>query len=327
MKEYEGICYSDDFKICYGPHNLECKKALTNLKLHKDCIEIADNAFQGSKNLEKIEINNKFFETIGKFAFANCEKLKDITIISNKEIFIDFNAFQNTKIENLKLSNFSYTYDPFNKKAFKNVCLEVFENFYDKSFFMPSATDTSSNLENIIIINKELDPDTIFFNFEGGKLELNKQKSIIIKKQIEDFIYKTTNESVDLIAYPPAKKDETIHIPTNITHILNNSFILNPYIKNIYIEKPVKYIDHEAFNKLDNLETIIIKSDDVYLEQDLIKDCYSLKNIYLTEKAYEKNKERIKYNPIFKIITLDVLLDEGHSFKNINNILKDIKER
>ncbi len=327
MKIYEGICYSDDFIICYGPHNLECKKALTNLKLHKDCIKIADNAFQGSKNLEKIEINNDFFKTIGKFAFASCEKLKDVTILSNEEIFIELEAFQNTSIENLKISNFSYTRNPFDKKTFKSVCLEVFDNFYDRLFFMPSASDVSSNLENIVIINKEYDPNTVFFIFENGKLESNKQKSIIIKEQIKDFIYKTTNEDVNLIAYPPAKKDKIVHIPTNITHILNNSFILNPYVKNIYIEKPVKFIGHEAFNKLNNLETIIIKSDDIYLEQDLIKDCYSLKNIYLTEKAYEKNKERIKYNPIFKTITLDILLDEGYSFKTINNFLKDMPER
>lgn len=327
MKKYQNLAYSDDFTTCLGPYNEKASMSLISLKLHKNCTSIAIGAFQKCRNLEEVYIENPSFEEIEEFAFEGCVSLKDVTILSNKKFNIGQAAFYNTNIENLKISQFQYKYQEFDenfKKTLKNLHLIVFDK-YDNHFFMPDDNDDFSNLESITVVKKEIDPDNTYFTIlENGKIEYDDKKTKIIEYTMKDFIYDKFHDATILTAYPPAKKNKIVHIPENITDISMNSFALNPYIEKIYIDNAVKVIQFDSFSRCNNLEEIVIKSDDVLLEsKNITTKCPNLKNIYLTTKAYQKNIEKVKNNPLYKTITLDVLLDEGKSFKEINKFLNE----
>lgn len=333
MKKHQNLIYSDDFTICYGPCNESIGMLLTSLKLHKDCTSIAISAFQKCENLEKVYIENPSFKEIGEVTFEGCTSLKDVTILSDKEIDIGQAAFYNTNIENLKISQFQYKYQEFDenfKKTLKNLYLVVFYKYdnHVNHFFMPDDSDEFSNLENITIVKKEMDPNHTYFKMlKNGTIEPDEEKTKIIEHTMKDFIYDKYHGATILTAYPPAKKDKIVHVPKNIEYISMNSFILNPYIEKIYIDSTIEMIESDSFSKCDNLKEIVIKSDNILLENNIAAKCPNLRNIYLTTKAYQKNIETVRSNPLYKTITLDVLLDEGCSFKNINSILKDIQER
>ena len=327
MKKYQNLAYSDDFTTCLGPYNERAGMSLTSLRLHKNCTSIAIGAFQKYGNLEEVYIENPSFESIEEFAFEGCTSLKDVTILSDKKINIGEAAFYNTNIENLKISQFRYKYQEFDenfKKTLKNLYLVGFDK-YDNHFFMPDDNDEFSNLESIIEVKKEIDPENTYFRMsENGKIEYDDEKTKTIEYTMKDFIYDKLHDAIILTAYPPAKRDKIVHVPENITNISVRSFVLNPYIEKIYIGSAVKAIHLDSFNRCDNLEEIVIKSDDVLLgNENIAKKCPNLKNIYLTTKAYQKNIKIVKNNPLYKTITLDVLLDEGKSFKEINNVYKE----
>ena len=316
MKKYQNLAYSDDFTLCYGPYNENIRMSLASFKLHENCTSIATNAFRNCRNLEKVYIENPSFKKIGEFAFEGCVSLKNVTILSNEKINIGQAAFYNTNIENLKISQFQYNHQEFDKnfkKTLKNLYLVAFEKL-GEHFFMPDASDEFSNLESITVVRKGMDSEEIEYDDDTKAIEYT----------MKDFIYKKLYDIITLTAYPPAKKDKIVHIPENITNIAMYSFILNPYIEKIYIGSATKNITYNSFYKCNNLKDIIIESDDFsVVNKNIAEICPNLKNIYLTKKAYEKNREKIEYNPLYKIITLDVLLDEGKTFKQINELLKE----
>lgn len=316
MKKYQNLAYSDNFTLCYGPCNPSIRMSLASFKLHENCTSIATNAFRNCRNLEKIYIENPSFKEIKEFAFEGCVSLKDVTILSNGKINIGQAAFYNTNIENLKISQFQYNHQEFDKnfkKTLKNLYLVAFEK-YDCRFFMPDDSDEFSNLESITVVRKGMDPEEIEYDDDTKTIEYT----------MKDFIYKKLCDFTFLTAYPPAKKDKIVHIPENITHISKPCFVLNPYIEKIYIGSAVTGIARDSFNRCNNLKEIIIESNDFSIgDENIAETCPNLKSIYLTKKAYENNREKIEYNPLYKTITLDILLDEGKSFKEINEFLKE----
>lgn len=77
---------------------------LQSVKLAKSVTSVAGRAFESCHNLSKVEFpTDGNLETIGRFAFQNCNNLKTITLPENLNI-IEQNAFENcTSLENLDI--------------------------------------------------------------------------------------------------------------------------------------------------------------------------------------------------------------------------------
>lgn len=92
MEAFEKLYYTDDFKTCLGPIDINIKN-IENF--HPNTLKIASSAFRDCKNLESVCFDENI-EEIGKCAFKKCEKLKNITFPEKLEMIEEF-AFADCK--------------------------------------------------------------------------------------------------------------------------------------------------------------------------------------------------------------------------------------
>ncbi len=198
-----------------------------------------------------------------------------------------------------------------------------------KEIFIPSTLTfcCKNTFYNCISLERiDVDPKNALLSSEDGVLFSKDEK--------------------ELIFYPINKKDKTYKIPNKVKRIDEEAFLGNEHIEEIifpegieiiglrsfqhtnlvkvYIPNSVKGIGYHAFAGCDNLETVRLP-DDVEINLGAFTNCKNLEEINVTKTFVETHKGFVeKFKDKIKVDkTLDELLDEGVSFKEINKKFKD----
>ena len=300
MPTINNINYSDDLKTVLGAKFIDSK----TVKIIDSVERINKNAFRLCKMENVILPNN--LKYIDKSAFEYCENLKNI-ILPESLLQISGSAFRNCiSLTNVKLS-----------PNIKEIDFLAFDN-----------TPFLESLKN----EKELQ---IYEKYLVNGKNVNKEE-IIIPKDIEImsnncFFHSEIIKSVSL------ENTKITEIPKSCFHLcnhLNEIFFSNNIekinsqafagcsFKKIIIPASVKEIDTYAFYGNSSLSEVIILSNDIDLDEDIFAYCNSIDTIYMSENAIEKNPLFArKYDYKIKPLTLDMLLDNGCSLKNLQKIL------
>ncbi len=309
MQKYNGLNYSDDFHVCYGVDDKD-RNNITKAVFHKETRTIEAESFLYCTNLKEIIADcNLFYIKLN--AFLGCTNLEKVFLNSPNTIKLEVDAFYGCgQINNFETSDIIFTSSiGFQDIKFnvKNLTINFsFKNDFPFSLFASDCKNNCPIYEHIT---------------------LNIKNKILKDKTFKDFIC-YPDEQETLFYYPPQNKEKIITVPENIENIDSYCFEYNPYIEEIHLGKNIKFLG-TAFCNLDNLKNIYINSDNLSLKgklKNLFSDCPNLENIYLTPKAFNKNSKNCMLPSIFKPMTLEVLIDQGKSFKEINNIYKKDKD-
>ena len=157
-------------------------------------------------------------------------------------------------------------------------------------------------------------------------------------KSLEKVKLSNSIEKICRIAFSNCTSLKNIDLPNSIKYLEPHVFAGCTSLKKIVIPASIEYINCFHFQNT-SLEEIIIKSNN-QLSEDLLYYCNSAKKIYITKKAYSKSLNFIKnckagkieieiidksLEDILKEKTLDDLLDEGKSLKELSKLYKEYR--
>ena len=146
-------------------------------------------------------------------------------------------------------------------------------------------------------------------------------------KSLEKIKLSNSIEKICRIAFSNCTSLENIDLPNSIKCLEPHIFAGCTSLKKIVLPASIEHIDCFHFQNT-SLEEIIIKSNN-QLSEDLLCYCNSAKKIYITKKAYNNSPNFIKNCKDGKIEieiidkSLDELLEEGKSLREISNIYKE----
>ena len=294
---------------------------------------IGQNAFDGYKNLERIHLP-KSLRIIEQDAFTGCNFLKEIEL-NDGLIRIDDNAFGYCDIEKIYISKSVETIGArplFDNQNLKEIIIDK-DNprysdcgcnvIYDKkenkiiqgcsNSKIPEDTQVIGiyafsryNIKNLTLPNSVTKiEDYAFFECMLEEIKLNENLKYIYEgafqnNKLKELIVPSSVELIDLFAFKGCDLRKII-IEKN-TEIHAGVFKHNPNLKDIYI-----YCDDKdclvSSRMTDNKET------NIYLKEPLDSELF-----------YRAYKDQIKP------FTLDILIEQGKSFKEANDILKNKDE-
>ena len=299
-------------------HNLFKKYKPAKLVLPDNAEIIGQEALCRCDSIEEIVIGKNIKE-IAPYAFLKCSNLRKI-VFNDKLEKLDFAAFK--RCENLESVNFP--------SSLLSIADEVFTSCDKlKTIPIPPLVDFvtentfryCSNLEKI-----EVDSKNIKYCSEDGVLFSKNKKELLI--------------------YPAGKTDKIYKVPNEVKKICAVAFASNKYVSEVQLPDKLEYIGREAFLK-SNLRKIYLPDSLEELEYHSFSNCYHLKEVRLPDnvkvdyhnfintyelKEINVSKTFVKNHPEFvekfkdkiKIVkSLDELLEEGASFKEINKKFKN----
>ncbi len=281
-----------------------------------------------------------------------------------KEYIFEYNKLKNKKIEYLDFSN----KEELVFKAPEKDCPHQILNFILPNKLKEINGETIDKRLHINSIKASgveyiesfafLDSNIRYFDFEKSSFT-GIERGTFICSNIEKIKLPNTLKTIDDSAFKDSKLD-WIMLPKSLTSIGHKSFASCVNLTKITFPENLYWISSNAFEDCINLKEIVLPNSIEYITNDSFKGCSSLetlilpKNIdiknfeWLIDKEYFKkgNIKRIKYlgntkdtimylrkkceekNLIFESNTIDSLLEQGKSFKQINNIfMKEIEEK
>ena len=282
MREYKGLCYSDDFQILYEPKS-------------------------GIKEFEEIEFHPNL-EVIEAFAFADCT-IKNIKF-PNKYIRLKHGAFFRCNIENMNYPErfgsidetlFEYTKIKnlyFEDESCKYVCLS---NIEIENLYFSEKIDSITSPPGYNIKNYHVDKKNKVFYTQNGDLYHNSTLVLKGRNNSEILPIETIGEFA-FYKYNDALK--TINLPKTVKEIKNNAFTYAT-LKEIIFPKYLEKIEKDVFYKTRTIKPLefpkflkevspefldgfdgnfsIAKDDDFFTIEDHV--------------IYDKNKSTIFYYP------------------------------
>jgi len=298
-REYKGLAYNDDFTVCYGFNKSEFKK----VTLHPNTRIIEYNAFENSK-IEEVICNEK------------------LTVIKDE-------AFYKSHIQKI---NFPTSLKSIGYGAFANSSLEIIDLSKCTNLELNSASFKSTHSIKLTLPNTlKIIPAQCFY--ENDFSELTLPDSL---KTIDYFAF----------AYCPI---ETLDLK-NVVTIDEGVFRHNKILNEVKFNESIKEIKASAFSGCISLtKTNLSKTKLEILSKGVFNGCIELKEILLPstlkmlqDNCLNKTKiEAIMLPESAKVVetldsfkkievikqTLDDLLNEGKSFKEINNLYNKLQER
>ena len=269
-------------------------------------------------NWDDLHIDDVFDEYSSKYndletILENCGAISTDTLVLTKNIeSIPSNTFMDIALDTVIVQNGTKKIrsDAFSDSKIKHIILPISLEIIGYASFADCKA-----LEEIIIPEKiKAIPKSCFANCLNLKeIELPKNLEII-----------------DFGALSNCYSLEKINIPKNVFRIGANAFKGCEKLEKIILPESLERLEIFAFNGC-NINTFTIPKNIMFLD-DFVND----KNIDVV--MYKKTIENLKCiatdnflesknkNIINKEITLDELLDEGKSFREIATIYKDIEE-
>lgn len=319
----EGLDIYRRYSLCdinykpFSAHNLFLKYKPSKLVLPDSLKRIGKYALSYCSSLEEVVLG-KSVKEICDCAFENCTNLNKITFNDNLKN-ICYGVFKNcSKLENIE---FPSSLCSINNEIFDG-CYRIKEIYLPASltFIEEKAFHSCPNLEKI-----EVDPKNKDFCSEDGVLFLKDKTALVV--------------------YPICKKENTYKIPSETTIIADNAFAFNGLIKEVIFPDNLEFIGSGAFMWTnitkaylpDSLRNLLSYSftncrhlkevklpDNVRISNGVFANTYELKEINVSKtfiknhpKFVEEFKDKIRITK-----TLEELLEEGTSFKEINKKFK-----
>ncbi len=307
MKEYKGLAYSDDFKICLKiirndlrkielhpetiqVNNLSSSSALSNLEevIFNEKLEIINPDAFAMSNIKILDFSRTSLKYIEDYAFEKCKMLEKVYFPSTL-IALGHGVFERCK--SLKELDFSHTNLArigdycFRKSNLENICLPPTLALIGSGIFFETLLK-EIDLSNTSL--KTLESDTFSFcSF------------------LEKVILPDTLLEIKSYAFNQCFKLEKISLPKNIK-ILGHAIFQDTQIKSLYLPSSIKEMGN--IFRYANFTEISYNTLDKKVEDTLL------------ELANE-------YNIIIFKKDLKSLLDEGKSFKQINNVYTHIESK
>ena len=157
----------------------------------------------------------------------------------------------------------------------------------------------------------------------------------LIEKEAFEYCYKLKNINLSNVericdwAFHECNSLKEIEFPNSMKFIDDNAFDSCESLEKIIIPSSIEKISYEAFCDCCNLKEAIINAK-CELPCDIFSGCNILEKIHITPESYKLSPDFVfEYKDKIEIIkqkTLDELLDEGKSLKEISNIYKNNKE-
>jgi len=295
---YKNLEYLDkDFTICSGFSG----KRTAKIQLHPNTKEVCDYAFVGEK-IEEVKLNEGL-EIIREKAFEECSVLTKINFpASLKSIGED--AFVFCNIESIDLSK----------------CNSIILNL--GSFY--------SNRAKKLVLPQTITyiPVECFGNNDFETIDLPNSLERIDARAFEgcEFLKTLDTKNVKIInlqAFGDCKKLKEINFNSKLEEIEEYAFCDCNSLINVNLNKTnITTLKSFVFDKCKHLNKIILPSTIEILEKDCLRDTL-IKTIMLPTQKEIKN-----FDPgiTIKKPTIDNLLEDNMSFREINNLLKNKEE-
>jgi len=322
-REYKGLKYNYNFTICYGLKDTSLEYAI----LHPNTKEIAYDAFNSCRGLKEVVLNEGI-EKIGNHAFANCYDLKEVNFPSTLK-YISEAAFKGASLKavdlskciDLKLSKESFLFN-------ENTTLAL----PDTLKIIPEWCFAYSNITELNL------PDSLE-TIDKEAFSQCKQLELINLRNV-----KYLNTSCFAYCFNLKKIEHN-----NCLEVINNDAFCHSKLEKIDLSKcPIKALRHNTFEDCFNLKEVILPDTLEVIE----KSCFAKTNlttirlpdsIKKIDENFASNGEYdkmiiVKYNKLPKEVinniidsynlekegkSLDELIEEGKSFREMNSILKN----
>lgn len=306
MKEYKGLIYSDDFKICHKVVD----NNITKIEFHPETIQINKLSSSVLSNLEEI-IFNKKLEIINPDVFAMSNiKIVDLSQTSLK--YIEDYAFEKCKMlekayfpstlialghgifegcKNLKELDFSHT----NLTRIGDYC---FRKSGIENIYLPSTLTLIGNGIFTETLLKEID-------LSNTNLKTLETDAFSFCSLLEKVILPDTLLEIKPYAFSQCFKLEKISLPKNIK-ILGHAIFQDTQIKSLYLPSSIKHLDN------------------IFRYANFIEISYSTLDKKIEDTLLELAAD---YNIIILKKDLKHLLEKEKTFKQINSIYKHIENK
>ena len=280
-RTYASEIYSADFSENVGTISANCLDGCTNLRsavLHNSVTEIGDFAFYGS-GITSIYISS--YEgncTIGKYAFANCSRLKDVAFPQITQI--GGYAFQNCT----SLRSISFTNSNFNSLYRLDISSTAFKGDTATVYYPPNCElagkDTSygGNLTWTVSTSGKCGNNAVWsFDAATGKLTISGTGAVST--------YATGNDT-PWYSYRP--QITSVEVCSGITEITKYLFEFLDQATVITLPRTLTVLSCSAFNNCRKLNGLVIPASvERFSEPFFFNRCDSLTDIYYEGTAEE----------------------------------------
>ena len=187
--------------------------------------------------------------------------------------------------------------------------------------------------------------------FEPGKMLLVIDDCAFANSTLENIVLPSNTAKIGANIFMNCKNLKYVKLNENLKAIPPNAFLNCTGLKKIELPEGIRTIYESAFENCSNLEEIVLPSSLVEIDTNAFRGCSKLKNITLPkninkigyrafddhsiESIYVDKETLIKLPSLLEVyeekvklrkLTLDELLDEGKSLKEISNIIKEQDE-
>ena len=189
--------------------------------------------------------------------------------------------------------------------------------------------ETNHNMESIILPNKKpLTIESAAFHYCSNLKEIELPNNITYIEQgafancynLKKVLFNAKDDIIRSYIFFNCRKLEEITLPEGVIEICPNTFCGCISLKKIVLPNSLKWIDAHSFNNCPNLKTISLPKN--VIVGKAFDD--TIENIYIDKETLDKNPDfKSLYEGKFKERkSLDDLLSEGKSLKEISNIYK-----
>ena len=316
------------------------KLDITEIILPEGLEAIRENTFQGFRNLKKINFPSSL-TAINKYAFDGCQSLEYVELNEGLE-FIGSFAFNDCSIENI--------YIPSTVEGMCNAPFCMNQNL--KEITVSKDNPTYSDCDCNVIYNRKT--DTIVQGCKTSAFPNNTKtigSSAFYRCRMDELVIPFFVQRIGDYAFGRCNIKK-LTLNENLEKIWDYAFVENKNLKEVVIPKNVNIIKKGAFFNC-GLEKVTIKGnadimDNVFMGNDNLKEIYIQNDWDISSTEYTSiispkminNKKTIIYtkdvntsdefyetykDQIYSL-TLDNLIEQGKSFKEANNILKEAEQ-
>ena len=346
------IIFNDKLEKLFNGAFTGCKN-LEDFKLPASLISLQDEVFRGCDKIKEFFIPSSV-KFIGKKVFHKCSNLEKIEVSPENTAFCSINGVLFSKDKKYLLAYPVHKTDKVYNMPKETI--EIMEgafafNRFIKEVFLPErleSIDTNSfmgtNLTKIYI------PPFVSFLAHDAFCKCENLERIDTDSKnktyysIDGILFKDDKKT--LFLYPLNKTDISYEVPKGVIAIFEGAFAYNKYIKEVIFPEKLEFIGREAFlgtslekvSLPNSFKTLLYHAfanchhlkqvrlpDDIVLDHDTFEHSDNLKEINVSKVFVENHPEFMEKfkDKIIVDKTLEDLLDEGTSFKEINKRFKN----
>ncbi len=288
-----------------------------------DKVEVIKNStFNYCANLKNLKFG-KNLKKIEKFAFSFCDSLESIVLPENVEEIeafalsgsnikyiylpnsvtkIDDNAFvRSTKLENIEIGKDNKKYCSIDGVIFN-------KDMTTLVYYPPAKKDTFYEIPNTVT------------RIEDGAFGEN--------KNLEKITMNDNVLEIGKMAFNGCRKLKEIELSNSVKILEQTTFACCENLKSVKLPKNLEILENFVFNNCKNLEEITIPETVKQISNNIFNNCDKLTKIKVTNKWIKNHPDFEEFfnEKIERPKTIEQLIDEGKTLKEINRILKEEKD-